>query len=122
MPRLRRAGAAQLGDARRRRRGTFLELRRDIVSAPRSEVLRLAIGIAVGALPLIEGCRRLVPHLKEAGMGDDPDALTIASVDFHAGRLPSPRAGDARSHDRFADGVRYEVVDACRSLIEKLTP
>lgn len=96
-----------------------------------AEVLMVARRMLDGDLDLIEGCRLLVHHLREVGIAREPDALTILGIESETDHLPigderarwhpAALAQKDRERDEYVDRVRPELMDACRSIVSRLS-
>lgn len=61
----------------------------------RQQISMISGEILSGGLDVIEGCRRIISRVNEAGLEGDPGILTLASVDSQADHIPK---GESRTH------------------------
>ena len=99
------------------------------MESARARVLKLAQAILSEEIGIIEGCRALVTQFSPAGLRGDPDAMVVVGVESETddviildGRVRNTgMPSDTSSAQVYIDGVRPVVMDACRSLVQKLT-
>jgi hypothetical protein len=96
------------------------------------EVIAIAEQMIAGGLDLIEGCRKLVPHLRAVGLRDDPYAKAIVGVESETDEFPlgperqnwDPAALAAKDLElaEYVARVREDVMVACRAIVGRLSP
>ncbi len=96
----------------------------------KAEVLRVAAGIVRGEIEMVDGARFLVRRFGDAGLRNDPDAVTIVGFESETDNLPvgsqraywNPDALVAKDAQREAYVARVgaTVLAACQALVEKL--
>jgi hypothetical protein len=101
-------------------------------SDAKAEIRRLAAAIAGGDLEIVEGCRLLVSHFRNAGLLNDSDALTIVKFESETTNLPArsqrvywnPDALAAKdaARDAYVTRIEGQVIAACQALMAKLHP
>src|SRR6185437_16374320 len=95
----------------------------------KEEILRVAAGIVSGEMEIVEGCRLLVSHLGDAGLRNDPDAITVVGFESETDNFPvgsqraywNPTALAAKdaAREAYVAAAGTAVLAACQALMAK---